>query len=187
MWAGRVPPRPRVGICWDWTVKVVLQCRGEGKAYIREQWRTGDKIEPNEPLLFLWMCRKSVCSLSIWYHFDSGKMLFNPFKRYVLGCICKCSSTEVRLRPLSSWYCFQDVFWGPGCWAGFPTDVDQNDHFCCASHCHFQLCRISSFFSPKFEFVAKWGKDCLIAQMSFALIVCCRGCVLLKQQQGVIF
>lgn len=148
MGAGRAPPGPLVDICWDWTVKVVLQCRGEGKVYIREWRRAGDKIKPNEPLLFLWMCSESVCSLGSWCHFDSGNILFNPFKQYVMGCICKCTCIEVTLRPLLSWYCFHDVFWGAGCrgWAGFPIDIDQNDHFCCASRCRFQLCRILFFF-----------------------------------------
>lgn len=31
-----VPPGPRVDLCWDRMVKVVPQCSGEEKAYIRE-------------------------------------------------------------------------------------------------------------------------------------------------------
>lgn len=78
------------------------RCRVNGKSIqgnSREQ-RAGDKIQPYK-LLFLWMCSDTACFLGIWCYFDSGDILFNPYKSDVLGYIYKCSFIKISLRPLS--------------------------------------------------------------------------------------
>lgn len=145
--------------CWDWVLKVVLQCRSEGKVYTRGSGRAGGKIRPNEPFC-LWMCSECVFLghlVPVWQWWCH----INPFKSYVIDQRYDCSRIKVHLRTLFFGYSFHGVFWGAGCWvqAGFPSDIDYNDHFCCISCCYFQLCRVLlCFFFSEFEFVAKWGK-----------------------------
>lgn len=150
-WAGRAPPGPPVGLYWDGRWYFDAGVKGKGT------WGSsgGQEIKwsPKSHCCSCGCAR--MCSLDTWCHFDSGNVLLNPFKRYVMGCVHKCSCIKVHLWPLSSWYCFRDVFWGAGCWvwAVFPSNIDQNDDFCCASRCHFQLCKVVFFL---FIFPTVW-------------------------------
>lgn len=60
-------------MCWDWVVKVVLQCRSERKMYTRGRRRAGGKIRSNEPCFC--ECTVSMYSLGIWCQFQSGDVI----------------------------------------------------------------------------------------------------------------